>query len=223
MNLTDLEHLYPVFRSLPPLLKQATEKTLFRVDAAPGQVLFDTGDPCHAFLLIASGSLRVVQPAPDGRELLLYRLGAGDTCILTVSCLMGAKPYPARGISDTDLVGYALSRELFQQLLSQSETFRHFVFYFFAEKILGLIDLIETLAWSQLDRRLAALLLEKGTMIQTTHQLLANEVGSVREVVSRVLKDLEQKGLVQLGRGQIAILDTAGLEKIARPFGDTSH
>lgn len=223
MNINDLETLYPVFRALPPLLKQAAQQSLFRVKATPGEVLFNAGDPCNIFLLVVSGSLRVIQPASNGRELLLYRLGPGDTCILTVSCLLGARSYPARGVSETELVGYAIPKELFQQLITQSETFRTFVFGFFAEKILSLMEFVETLAWSQLDQRLATLLLEKGDKVSTTHQRLANEVGSVREVVSRVLKDLEQKELIQLGRRQIVILNKRGLEKIAHPFGDTSH
>ncbi|HNB54614.1 MAG TPA: Crp/Fnr family transcriptional regulator [Anaerolineales bacterium] len=223
MDLLELETNYPVFSSLSPLLKQATFQRLFRVKAQPGQVVFDTNDPCNTFFLLLSGTLRVIQPSLNGRELVLYRLSPGDSCILTVSCLLGAKSYPARGISETELIGYGLSKDGFQDLLTQSEAFRKFVFGFFAEKILNLMQMIETLAWGQLDQRLATLLLKHGDVIPTTHHMLANEVGSVREVVSRVLKDMEQQGLVQLGRRQIVVINRAGLKKIAQPFGDLSH
>lgn len=223
MDLIELETCYPIFGSLSSSLKQATLQRLFRVKASPGQVLFDTNDPCNMYLLLISGSLRVLQPAINGRELLLYRLNPGESCVLTVSCLLGTKPYPARAVSESDLVGYGLAKDDFQHLLTQSETFRNFVFSFFDEKILHLMQMIETLAWGQLDQRLASLLLKQGDIISTTHHKLANEVGSVREVVSRVLKDMEQRGLIQLGRRQIVITNRTGLNKIAQPYGDMSH
>ena len=116
-----------------------------------------------------------------------------------------------------------MSRAMFNQLVSRSDVFRQFVFSFFAERVASLMDLIKVLTWGQLDRRLALILLERGEIIEATHRMLANELGSVREVVSRILKEFEQKGLVQLQRKKIVILDQAGLQKIATPFGDLSH
>ena len=219
----NLENKYPVLGSLSSILSQAVHHDLHRIETEEGSVLFDTGESCSAFLMLTSGSIRVIQPSMNGRELLLYRLEPGGTCILTTSCLLGNQDYPARGISETPLTGYLISQGMFNQLVSQSDEFRQFVFSFFAERIASLMTLIKVLTWGQLDRRLALILLKKGKHIKATHQMLADELGTVREVVSRLLKEFEQKGLVQLERKKITIVDQSGLQKIARPFGDLGH
>jgi CRP/FNR family transcriptional regulator, anaerobic regulatory protein len=219
----ELEGVFPVLSLLSPLLRQASQQELRGFEMDAGKTLFDLGDPCLAYILLTSGSVRVIQPAYNGRELLLYRLEPGETCILTISCLLGTKPYPARGISETPIEGYLMSRAMFTQLVSRSDAFRHYIFSFFAERVANLMELIKLLTWGQLDRRLALIMIEKGRIIKATHRDLANEVGSVREVVSRILKEFEKKGLVHLYRKKIVVLDQAGLERIAVPFGDSSH
>jgi CRP/FNR family transcriptional regulator len=140
-----------------------------------------------------------------------------------VSCLLGQADYPARGVVETDLVGYAISRPMFNRLLAESEPFRAFVFQFFAQRVANLMALLEGVAFGQLDQRLAELLARRGPVIPTTHQMLADELGSVREVVSRILKDFESQSLVQLQRGRIRVVDQQSLARIASPLRDSSH
>ena len=108
-----------------------------------------------------------------------------------------------------------LPSPLFERLLADSTVFRDFVFHLFADRIAELMQLVEEIAFQRLDQRLARLLLARGKDIQTTHQALADELGSVREIVSRLLKGFAAEGLVSLGREHIAILDRAGLSRLA--------
>jgi CRP/FNR family transcriptional regulator len=109
----------------------------------------------------------------------------------------------------------SLPHALFIRLVEQSPTFRTFIFHFFGERLSRLMALIEEVAFRKLDQRLAALLLNNGGVLEATHQKLADELGSVREVVSRILGDFQGQGIVRLERGQIRILDKVALERMA--------
>ncbi len=213
----DLCHAYPLLLDLLPPLRQAIQAEGWRVAATPDQLLFGLHDHCQAFLLIVRGTLRVTKPTLNGRDLLLYRLAPGETCILTVSCILGQAEYPAFGVVEEDLVGYAIPQTLFNRLLEQSSVFRGFVFRFFAERIAKLMELVEEVGFQPLEQRLAAALSGRGPVVHTTHQALADEVGSVREVVSRLLKDFERRSILRLERGHIHVLDDAALRRIADP------
>jgi len=163
---------------------------------------------------VIAGSIRVVKAAPNGRELPLYRVTPGETCIISSACLLGQAPYNARGITEAETTLLVVPTEDFQALLGEP-AFRDFVFQLFSERIADLMQLIEEVAFRKLDQRLAALLLGKGQRVHTTHQQLADELGSVREIVSRLLKGLAEQGLVALSREQVEILDPAGLRRLA--------
>jgi CRP/FNR family transcriptional regulator len=218
-----LARLYPVLAQLSPAAQTALVVDGQRLALPRDRLLFDVESRCASFLMLTAGSIRVTRLAAAGREILLYRLEPGDSCILTVSCLLGQADYPARGVTESDVVGYAISRPMFNRLLAESESFRAFVFHFFAARIANLMALLEGVAFGQLDQRLADLLAKRGPVIQTTHQMLADELGSVREVVSRILKDFESQSLVQLQRGRVLILDQQTLAQIASPLRDSSH
>lgn len=185
--------------------------------AKAGTVLFDEDSPCQAFPLLVQGTIRVSKIGANGRELQLYRVVPGEACILTSSCLLGQVAYRARGVADTDMVAVALPPAVFTALLAEHEPFRTYVFSLFAERMADLMQLVEAVAFQRLDQRLAALLLGKGRVVHTTHQALADELGSVREIVSRLLKNFSEQGLVSLSREQVEIVDAARLREIASP------
>ncbi len=177
-------------------------------------VVFDEQQACQGFPLLLGGAIRVVKQAANGRELPLYRVLPGESCIITSSCLLGQMDYNARGITEGETTLALLPRPLFEQLLAQSG-FRDFIFQLFAERMAELMQLVEEVAFRKLDQRLANLLLGKGRLVQMTHQQLADELGSVREMVSRLLKGFADQGLVRLGREQIEIIDSTGLRRVA--------
>jgi CRP/FNR family transcriptional regulator len=211
--------LYPVLSRLTAAEQDALRREAQSAHIPAGTVLFDLDSPCSLFLLLTAGTVRVVKPALSGREIVLYRLDPGDSCILTVSCLLGESSYPARGVAETDVAAYILPRPLFYRLLGDSEPFRAFVFRYFAARISELMQLVEEVAFGAIDQRLANLLVTQGPRLEMTHQQIADELGTVREVVSRRLKVLEQQGLVRLRRGQVEVLDLKRLGRVAAPAG----
>lgn len=180
-----------------------------------GSVVFDENQACKGFPLLLSGSVRVIKAAPNGRELQLYRVGPGESCILTSSCLLGREHYHARGIVEQDAELVLLPAPAFRQLVSDSEPFRNYIFDLFSDRLTDLMQLVSAVAFQKLDQRLAALLASKDGTIHTTHQALADELGSVREIVSRLLKNFAEQGWVRLAREQIDVLDAAALRQFS--------
>ncbi|THF64408.1 Crp/Fnr family transcriptional regulator [Pseudothauera rhizosphaerae] len=205
---------YPVLDALPPAVRARVEAAARWMHIPAGALVFDDCQACEGFPFVVEGSLRVLKCAPNGRELPLYRVTPGETCIISSSCLLGHEDYNARGITESDTLLMLLPKAVFDELLGEP-AFRGFVFHLFAERIADLMQLIEAVAFQRLDQRLAALLLGKGQVLHVTHQQLADELGSVREIVSRLLKGFAEQGLVRLGREQVEILDPAGLRRLA--------
>jgi CRP/FNR family transcriptional regulator len=209
--------LYPPLASLPAKELDQLLSDTPAITVPAGTILFDEENPCMGFPLILEGTVRVVKTAPNGRELQLYRIVPGDACVLTSSCILGHAPYSARGIAEPETTLINLPAPVFGRLVTDHEPFRTYVFSLFADRIAELMQLVEAVAFQRLDQRLAALLLGKGKVVRTTHQQIADELGSVREIVSRLLRGFADQGLVGLGREQIEILDPAGLRSIAAP------
>lgn len=182
-----------------------------RLIALPANtVAFRAGDTCENYLLVLEGSVRVQKLAENGREITLYRLEGGDACVLTTSCLLAHERYPAEGVAETDVIAAAIPKAAFFHALDHSPGFRRFVFAAYGERLSDLILLVEEVAFGRIDSRLATRLLAlagESDMVETTHQELAAELGTAREVVSRQLKDFERRGLVRLLRGRIQIID----------------
>ena len=180
-----------------------------------GAELFAEKHSCRGFPLLIAGSIKVVKNTSAGREMLLYRVEPGGSCIITSSCLLGHTNYTARGIAETPLRMLMLPTALFEKLIAGNAAFRDFVFHLLAERIAELMQLVEEVAFHRLDQRLAKLLLGKSAPILVSHQTLADELGSVREIVSRLLKGFAAQGLVTLGRERIDLVDREGLRQLA--------
>lgn len=214
MKLDELLALYPVLAELPSDLLQRIGEAMQALSVPNGTAVFDEHQPCRGFPFVLDGAIRVVKLSPSGRELPLYRVLAGESCIISSSCLLGHADYNARGVSEGETTLALLPRPLFDEMMGQV-VFRDFVFALFSERMAELMQLVEEVAFRKLDQRLAALLLGKGRVVHATHQHLADELGSVREMVSRLLKGFAEQGLVKLGREQVEVLDPAGLRQIA--------
>ena len=207
---------YPALAGLPDaaLARLLAPGAALHVPA--GAEVFSEHQPCRGFPLLLEGSIKVVKLAASGRELVLYRVAPGGSCIITSSCLLGRTDYNARGIAETPLSLLAIPAPDFVALLVEHPPFRDFVFHLFAERIAELMQLVEEVAFARLDQRLAkALLARNAPVLAVTHQQLADELGSVREIVSRLLKGFAAQGLVALGREQVTLLDREGLRRLA--------
>lgn len=206
---------FPVFAGLPGPRLEALLEGAQLVRAPRGSTLFDAHQPCRGFPLLLEGAVRVTKSAPNGREILLYRVDPGQGCILSGGCLLGHSDYSATGIAEEDVTLLSLPPALFQELLLGFEPFRRFVFGMYGERLAEVMELVEEVAFRKLDARLAQLLVHRGPVVQATQQRLADELGSVREIVSRLLRSFEERGWVELGRERITVRDPRALGELA--------
>lgn len=200
---------FPSLGSMSPASQAILSKG--RAKKAPaGTFLFGVGDLCNSFLLLLSGTVRVYVGSEEGREMSLYRVEPGKTCLLTTSCLMGQSAYPAIGRAETDVSGFVIGNPLFDELLTGSSEFRELVFKDFGNRLSIIIQLTQEVAFNKLDLRLAQFLLGED-LSKITHQQIALELGTVREIISRLLKQFQEEGLVKLHRSRIEITNRIGL------------
>lgn len=209
---------FPALATLDSASRSDLSQSLRPVSLPAGTVLFADGSACHAFVLLLDGSVRVQKVAETGREIVLYRVEPGQTCVLTTNCLLADNTYGAEGIAETAVQGYALAPAAFQRLLAASQAFRTFIFSAYATRIADLLLLIEEVAFGRIDARLAHILTTRAQdeVVFATHQELATNLGTAREVVSRQLKDFERRGWVALARGRIHLIKRAALDGLAR-------
>ena len=181
--------------------------------------IFGPGKSPQNTLFLLDGTVRVQQSSDSGHEIVLYRIHAGKSCVLTTACLLAYEDYSAEGISKTDVSAAAIPRKVFDELVATSDGFRNFVFAAFSKRITNLFLMIDEVAFQRLDVRLAHKLVELAAgadTIAATHQNLAAELGTAREVISRQLQEFQRRGWIEQSRGKIAILQRKGLENLAQ-------
>jgi len=180
-----------------------------------GQQVFSLGTSCENYLLLLSGSVRAQLLSENGREVFLYQVLPGDSCVLTTSCLLSGDGYPAEAITEGDVSAFIISSHAFYRCMEKSAFFREFVFKNFASGLSNVIGRMNEVVFAGINIRLAQELLRSGfTELKVTHQELAVKLGSVREVVSRNLKQFEAKGWVSLSRGTIVVNNIEALKKL---------
>lgn len=208
---------FPDLADLEDSAKELLLKYARIVEAPVGTVGYREGGPCGAYVMRLAGRSRVFKMSTSGREILLYRVHGGETCVITTTCLLGNSDYPASTIVEEAIKDVIIPAAAFNQLMIDSKVFRTFVMTNYGALISDLIVLLDEVAFHNLDARLAKLLLEAGSdSVKRTHQQIADELGTAREVVSRQVKRFEQKNWVALGRGQVEILDREALMRLAK-------
>ena len=188
------------------------------VDVSKGTTIFGPGNSPENMLFLLDGTVRVQQVSETGHEIVLYRIHAGQSCVLTTACLLTYEHYSAEGICETDVQAAAIPRGLFDDLVAQSKPFRDFVFAAFSKRITDLFLMIDEVAFQRMDVRLAARLIELSEgrdTVSTTHQKLSVELGTAREVISRQLQEFQRRGWIALSRGAVELVDRASLEKLS--------
>lgn len=176
------------------------------------------GQSCGFLPLVHSGVARVYKASDSGREITLYRIYPGGVCILTGSCILNGRVFPAYAVAETEVEGFVVPSQIYRVWMEQYRAWQNFIFAAFADRMSILVETVEEAIFGRLDSRVANLLLElprenPRQTITTTHEAIATELGSSREVVSRLLKGFEREGLVELGRGTIRIVDDTGLRR----------
>ncbi len=192
------------------------------VNIPAGQQVFASGMQCENYLLVVKGQVKAQILSENGREVLLYQVCPGDSCVLTTSCLLSGQQYPAEAFAVEDVTALLISSYAFYRCLEQSAFFREFVFRNFADRLSGVIGRLGEFVFEGIEKRLARELLSTSEdIIQLTHQELANKLGSAREVISRQLKQFESKGWVELHRGTLNILNRPALTELIQQATQT--
>ena len=205
--------LYPALAQVQPSLA-SLGPTVAPMQVPAGTRLFDENAPCRGFPLVLEGEIKVSRSSGDGRTLELYRVVPGELCLVSSACLFRTQPLSAHGVTTRASTLLLIPPEVFNRWL-ETPAFRNEVLGLFAERMADLTGLIDAVAFQRLDQRLAAALLGRGTHLALTHQALADELGTVREIVSRLLRRFEREGWVSLSRERIQIADSAALRAVA--------
>lgn len=208
-----LTDLYPSLAHVQPA-PDAPASGLLPFDVPINTVLFSENTPCQGFPLVLTGEIKVSRNSGDGRSLELYRVVPGELCLVSSACLFRAQPLTAFGITTKPSTLLLVTPDLFKTWLG-TPAFRSDVLGLFAERMADLTSLIDAVAFQRLDRRLAAALLGRGQQLNVTHQTLADELGTVREIVTRLLHRFEREAWVSLGREQIQIVNASALRTLA--------
>lgn len=209
---------FDAFAAMPSERRDFLQANSTIMQIPAGSSIFGPGSTADSFLLMLSGTVRVQKTSSNGREIVLYRISAGESCIMTTACLLAEEEYLAEGITETDVEAVAVSRQAFDELVSTCDIFRRFVFNAYSMRVTELFMLIDEIAFSRIDIRLAQRLVRLANdsgQLSITHQALALELGTAREVITRQLSEFQRRGWIEVTRGSIALLDQKALVKIS--------
>lgn len=204
--------------TLEPETRNQLSKQSQVVTVPEGTVIFGPGKAPENLLLLLEGTVRVQQMSEHGREIVLYRVNAGESCVLTTACLLAYEEYTAEGVAETEVKAAAIPKTVFDDIVSHSPAFRNFVFSAYSRRITDLFHVIEEVAFQRMDIRMAEKIMELkglGDQIHATHQQMAAELGTAREVVSRILSEFQRRGWISLARGVISITDADAISELA--------
>lgn len=195
------------------------------VSVPAGTQIFAPGQTADNLWLLLDGTVKVQQKSDTGREIFLYRVHAGESCVLTTACMLAFEDYSAEGTAETDVTAVAIPRKTFDELVAKSPIFREFVFTAYSRRITDLFTLIDDIVFQRMDVRLASRLLELADadgVVHATHAVLATELGTAREVISRTLSEFQRRGWVEQSRGEVHLVSSEGLEHLVKSSASQS-
>ncbi len=213
-----IRRILPVLQDPDPQLGREFRQAAFFARLPAGREVFAEGDDPDSIALLISGVVRVYKIGETGREITLYRFGHGESCILTANAILSAQSFPAIATVEKEAEAVLVPSESFRDWVRRYDPWREFVFDLLSSRLSSVMEIVDEVAFRRMDARVAALLQERGRLlnpINVTHREIAYELGSSREVVSRILEDFASRGLLDLGRGSIDVLDFESLANIA--------
>ncbi|MDE2515237.1 MAG: Crp/Fnr family transcriptional regulator [Rhodospirillales bacterium] len=209
---------FPLLSDLDSAAHADLRRACQSMELAPGTAVFEVGQPCERYLFVIDGSVRVHLLDLGGHEITLYRVGAGETCILTTAALLGTDAYAAYAVTERQTRAAGVDAMAFDRLIAGSAIFRRLVFGSYGERIVDLMKLVSNIAFTRIQVRLARCLLglmDAEGCIRSTHERLSVELGTAREVISRTLKIFARQNFIHAGQGTIQVLDRNALTRIA--------
>jgi CRP/FNR family transcriptional regulator len=222
--LTDIQFYHcaqslTILQHADPQLAREFQQAAFLARVPVGQDVFIEGDRVDAIALLISGVVRVYKIGETGREITLYRFGLGESCILTANAILSRQSFPAVATVEREAEAVMIPADIFRDWVKRYDAWREFVFDLLSQRLSSVMAIVDEVAFRRMDVRVAGLLLTRGRRenpIKTTHAEIAAELGSSREVISRLLDDFREQGLIAVRRGEVEVLDVDGLEERVR-------
>ncbi len=210
-----IARVLPILEHADPGLLREFQQKAFYARIPQGHDVFVEGDRADAIALLISGVVRVYKIGETGREITLYRFGNGESCILTVNAILSQENFPAIATVEKETEAVMVPAEVFRDWVRQYDLWREFVFDLLSQRLSSVMAIVEEVAFHRMDDRVAAFLSERlaqSEVLQITHQEIAAELGSSREVISRILEDFSAVGMISVSRGTITLLDREALQ-----------
>jgi CRP/FNR family transcriptional regulator len=205
---------FAFYRDAAPAVQSLYAAAAHPLRLPAGATVYREGGDMGGVALVASGNVRVYKTGESGREITLYHVHDGETCLVNMMCVFLNKPAIASAQAETPIEAVMLRPEAFREAVQNDDALRRYIFESMSSRMVDVMTLIEEIAFHRVDARLEALLLDRFALeptLATTHEWIAAELGTAREVISRLLKDLERRGAIELRRGHIALLDRTKL------------
>ena len=214
----DKEYTQLIKKLFPFLIVEKGNESLMNIARIPaGRIVFQEGEACELIAFILKGVIRVSKIGKNGKELSLYRVSSGESCILMISSTLATIGYPATATVEEDAEVLILSVPVFKKWMQENHELQKFVYKLLSERLVSVMTLIEEIVFHKMDERVAEFLLENGegvNLLSITHDRIAMELGTAREVVSRIMKDFQRKGWIEMSRGKVKILKRDSLENL---------
>ena len=207
----------PILQRADAQLVREFQRVAYLARIPAGHDVFLEGDQVEAIALLISGIVRVYKIGETGREITLYRFGNGQSCILTANAILSKKTFPAIATVEKEAEAVMIPAAIFRDWVVRYDMWREFVFDLLSQRLSSVMAIVDEIAFRRMDARVASLLLARVRMqnpLRITHQEIAAELGSSREVISRLLEDFSERGLIRSGRGEIEVLDKEGLASL---------
>ena len=215
----NFKECFPIWDKLTPEQQNKISKAIVYRHIEKGTMLYN-GLDCTGLLLIKTGQLRAYILSDEGREITLYRLLDGDICLFSASCIMNSLQFTVNIVSEKNSEVWVIPPDVYKNLMENSAAVANYTNELMASRFSEVMWLIEQIMWKSLDKRLAAFFveetsLENTTSLKITHEIIANHLGSAREVVTRMLRYFQNEGIVKLTRGTVEILDLQKLKQLS--------
>ena len=216
----DFQDYFPVWNRLTAVQQNRLLTGLTSRKVKKGTILHNGSADCTGLLLIKTGQLRAYILSDEGREITIYRLFDRDMCLFSASCILNSIQFEITITAEKDTEFWLIPSELYKNLLTESAPLANYTNELMAARFSDVMWLIEQILWKSLDKRLAAFLLEEAAIedsneLKITHEIIANHLGSHREVITRMLRYFQSEGIVKLSRGKITLLNPERLEALA--------
>lgn len=205
----------PLLQTATPQLRRDFTDFAYYAKLPSGRQIFAEGDEVDGIALMISGVVRVYKLGITGREITLYRFGEGESCVITANAILHNQDFPAIAVVEQDAEAVMIPADIFSDWVKHYDPWREFVFNLYSQRMASVMDIVDEVVFQRMDRRIASFLLDRSQIenpIRITHQEIANEIGSSREVISRLLEDFAQREIIRLSRGEIEVLDSEELK-----------